>query len=452
MATGSVGSRLSLSLAVQGVIATVLICTVIFFDTQSSLRTRQSEILENRKTQILHLFREARDDATLESLKHKLDDFFVGHDDVAIRLVSDNGELVYSSSTTLGAGARRFLAFPAPSLAALGRANTATATIELNVEGDSRLLRRLTLTLVVAAASASALAAVTGLVLVRRGLRPLHRLAREAQGLSAGAPALRLGAADQPSELLPLVQQFNELLGRLDRAYKQLEGFNSDVAHELRTPLATLISSAEVTLRRSRSGPELTRLIGSNLEELRRLAGIVQDMLFLSRADRGGKARLVRCPSLAAVASSVGEYHEAAMEDARLRLAILGDAAGAWDVPLVKAALSNLLANATRYAHAGTEVQVRIEEDQSSSRVRLSVINHGQEIAPEHLAHIFDRFYRVDRARTSDQNNHGLGLAIVSAIARMHGGIVFAHSNTVATEVGLTLPVESAEEAARTAI
>ena len=174
------------------------------------------------------------------------------------------------------------------------------------------------------------------------------------------------------------------MLGRLELAYEQLEGFNADVAHELCTPLATLIGSTELALRKARDAHELREVLGSNLEELQRVASIVHDMLFLSQADRGASARRIPTPSLAALARQVSNYHEAALADAGLALEIVGEAEGSFDTPLLQRALSNLVGNATRYAQRGSTVRVEITGAPGGD-VLLRVVNRGAPIAPDHL-------------------------------------------------------------------
>ena len=124
----------------------------------------------------------------------------------------------------------------------------------------------------------------------------------------------RLDGAEQPLELVPLIDQFNALLERIENAYSQMEGFNADVAHELCTPLATLIANNELALRRPEQ-EDMREVLASNLEELHRLTAIVNDMLFLSQADRGVGARRAPVVSLASMAADVLDYHEAALAE-----------------------------------------------------------------------------------------------------------------------------------------
>lgn len=273
---------------------------------------------------------------------------------------------------------------------------------------------------------------------VRRALRPLNELAAQTRAISARRLDQRLSLADPAEELLPWVEQFNALMQRLEGAVAQLEGFNADVAHELRTPLAALIGHTEVALSRERPAEALRDTLLSNLEEAQRLAALVNDMLFLSQADRGATARRGPTASLAALAAQVVEFHEALIEEAGLTVRIEGDAQAAVDEPLVKRALANLLGNAIRYAQRGSCVVVCIAPD-AAEQVRVEVRNAGEPIAPQHLERLFDRFFRVDVARPDSQSHHGLGLAIVAAIARMHAGRPLAASEGGSTRVGFTL-------------
>jgi two-component system heavy metal sensor histidine kinase CusS len=274
---------------------------------------------------------------------------------------------------------------------------------------------------------------------VRRSLRPVRELAAQTRQISPQQLDQRLRLVDPAEELAPWLDQFNALMDRLERAYQQLEAFNADVAHELRTPLAALIGHTELALARERSPESLRETLASNLEELQRLSAMVNDMLFLASADRGAAARRGAATSLAALVRDVVEFHEAPLEDAALRVRIDGDVQVPVDEPLVKRALSNLLGNATRYAAPGSTVVVRIEPLDGQA-VRLEVENRGPAIEAALLPRIFDRFFRADAARTGGAGpHHGLGLAIVAAIARMHGGQPHARCEHDVTRIGFTL-------------
>jgi two-component system heavy metal sensor histidine kinase CusS len=331
------------------------------------------------------------------------------------------------------------------------------ARYTMDFTADAEMGQRWAWTLTLVTLLAGGLVAVGSFWHVRRELRPLNVLASQTRAISSDRLDQRLSLSDPAEELLPWITQFNALMDRLERAYRQLEGFNADVAHELRTPLAALIGETEVALSRPRSAEALQDTLASNLEELQRLAALVNDMLFLSQADRGAEARRGEPVSMAELARDVMEFHEAPFEDAGLQVRIEGDAMVAVDVPLVKRALSNLLGNAARYAERGSTVVVRIAPEggahagtgnaqagSPTEPIQVVVQNAGQPIDPGALPRLFDRFFRADEARCKADGcaHYGLGLAIVAAIARMHAGTTLAESQGGLTRVGFTLAAD----------
>ena len=274
-------------------------------------------------------------------------------------------------------------------------------------------------------------------VATRRGLRPILRLSEEAAAIQPGTLSRRLRLPRGSAELLPLAQRFNEVLERMEAAWGQLEGFNADVAHELRTPLAIMINGAEVALARDRPLPELREVLESHLEELRSLAYMVNDMLFLARADRGDGPEHLEQVSLRAEALSVGDFVEAVLEDRQQRLVVQGDAQIQANRVLVRRALVNLLTNGARHAPEGAELSVLIARDGALARV--IVRNPGPAIPPEVQRRMFDRFWRGESSRAKSGDRFGLGLAIVRAIARMHGGDTQVHCEGGFTDIGFTL-------------
>jgi two-component system heavy metal sensor histidine kinase CusS len=310
----------------------------------------------------------------------------------------------------------------------------------MDFESDARMGRVWAGILVLLTLISAAVAAVATWWTTRRALRPLADLAAQTRAISPRRLDQRIALADPAEELLPWIEQFNALMGRLEQAYAQLEGFNADVAHELRTPLANLIGHTELALSRERPAAELQDTLVNNLEELQRMSALVNDMLFLSQADRGASARRGAAASLAALAAQVVEFHEAPLEDAGLSVRIEGDAQAAVDEPLFKRAVSNLVGNAIRFAERGSTVVVHIAPD-TPEQVRVVVENAGPAIEPAAISRLFDRFFRADVSRCcdGDEQHHGLGLAIVAAIARMHAGSTLAESDGGHTRVGFTL-------------
>ena len=322
-------------------------------------------------------------------------------------------------------------------IAANGERPALRLVLAMDPTPNVRILRKFRLSLIVIIVAAVVLVAALGYWIARIGLRPLDRLSRQAHALSPANPAQRLGFAALPTELCDLTAAFNGALARLEGAYKQLEAFNADVAHELRTPLMNLIGQTQVALSRRRSSDELEDVLQSNLEELERLRGIVNDMLFLARADRGARARDRSVTSLAREVGMVAEFLDPLMEEAGVRVRIEGDEHVPIETALFRRAVSNLLHNAIQHSGAGSEIIVRLDRAEGSPCV--SVSNPGGEIESGHLVHLFDRFYRADSSRRNSAESHGLGLSIVKAVATMHRGAVFARSTAGWNTFGFTL-------------
>ena len=303
-------------------------------------------------------------------------------------------------------------------------------------------LRRFLIALTGVSLTAMLLVLGLGWWIARVGLRPVRRLSAEAQALRPGALSQRLSVDDLPVELSDLAQAFNGAIGRLETAYQQLEAFNADVAHELRTPLANLIGGTQVALSRPRSAAEFEEALQSNLEELERLRSIINDMLFLARADQGEAATGLVEASVADEVAKTIEFFEFILDEAELEVRVEGavDARATLNTALFRRALSNLLQNAIEHAATRSTLVVTIERRGAS--VWIGVSNPGTTIDAAHLPRLFDRFYRADASRhdTGEHHGHGLGLAIVKAVAAMHGGNVAAASTAGRTTIGFCVP------------
>lgn len=433
----SLRARLSRQFALQTMLGLSLVCGAVYLVISLTLASRQDDTLVQKRATVQRLLNEGREVHDIPGIKHLLSDFLSGHDDLSLVVKQQDGTTVFDKNdrNRLEAMTKR-LAFEVrlpDELGGVGRAE-----LIYDISQDESLLNRLWWTLLTAAIVGTFAVSATGFVLVKRGLAPLNALARRTSELDASRLDQRLDATGQPEEVQSLLLQFNALLDRLQVAYVQMEAFNTDVAHELNNPLSVLIGTCEVALRRPRSAAELHDTLASNLEEVRRIAGIVADMLFLSHAERGVVARRSFPMSMADLASEVIDYYEAVLEESDLRVEVRGDARAAVDTGLVRRALSNLLGNATRYATRGSMIEVRISRI-DPRHISIGVHNRGEVIASEHLPRLFDRFYRIDPSRTNSSRNHGLGLAIVAGIARMHGGAATAESTDQGTYIGFTL-------------
>ncbi|SFN96402.1 two-component system, OmpR family, heavy metal sensor histidine kinase CusS [Variovorax sp. PDC80] len=445
MRAPSIRRRLSLWFAAQTFFGLSVVCLAVYLVTAWNFGAKQDTEIAHKAELVQHLLAEGEKAGDLSTLRHKLEDFFSMEDEFSLSIVTATGDTIFRSTPPTGGRwvrSDRQMPWRAPG------AQTAplTVSIGISVTNDARLLERLAWTLLGAVLLGTALVSLTGFWLVRRGLRPLKALAERTAAMAPDRPNEPIDALAFAEELRPWITQFNALLLRVQRAYVQLESFNADVAHELRTPLANLIGSTELALTRPRGNEELQAVLASNLEEIGRLSGIVTDMLFLSQAERGGATRSRATVSLAAQAVDVIDFHDAMLEEAGLQARVEGDARVDVDAALVRRALSNLLGNAIRFAAPGSAIAIEIGPDAGPGSQRdaiaLVLVNRGAAIAPEVLPRLFERFYRAAPARDGSARHHGLGLAIVEAIARMHGGRVFASSQDGTTRIGFTVPTQ----------
>ncbi|MEX3950467.1 heavy metal sensor histidine kinase [Paraburkholderia sp. EG287B] len=305
------------------------------------------------------------------------------------------------------------------------------------------MLRRFGIALGVLIALSTIAVALLSRAVTRFGLAPLTRLSREASQLSPSNRRQRLHSDELPEELHELATSFNGALERLDKAYERLESFNADVAHELRTPVSILIGQTQVALTRDRSVEQLQQTLQSNLEEFERLRVIVNDMLFLSRSDRGERATDLTEVSLRSEIERMLDFLEMPLEEAQLRVEVQGDARAWVNTSLIGRAMSNLFVNAIQHSQPGTTLRATVAPQ--NGHVEIAVSNPGEPLDPVTREHIFDRFYRIQEARSNSHENHGLGLSIVKAVAEMHGGTVFVRSADGVNTFGFSVAVDGAE-------
>jgi two-component system heavy metal sensor histidine kinase CusS len=313
------------------------------------------------------------------------------------------------------------------------RADGAVIQVALNRTREDNLLAEYRHSMWLVLALALAGCALVGYQVARRGLRPLHEIAATARRIRSTTLAEeRLAAAGLPAEIAELADTLNDMLGRLEESFARLARFSADIAHELRTPVNNLRGEAEVALGRPRSPEEYREVLGSCLEECGRLARLIDSLLFIARAEDPRTQVERERVDVGRELAAVREFYEAAAAEAGVTLTADAPAGLAADVnrPLLQRAVGNLVANALAYTGPGGRVALTAARD--GGGVRIEVADTGCGIAAEHLPHLFDRFYRADRARSSAGGGGvGLGLAIVKTIADLHGGSV-----SLASEVG----------------
>ena len=266
------------------------------------------------------------------------------------------------------------------------------------------------------------LAGLGGYFLTKRALSPIERMARRAHEINAERLSTRLDVENPNDELGHLASAFNETLARLEQSFEQLRRFTSDASHELRTPLTAIRSVGEVGLRRQSSAENYREVIESMLEEAGRLTRLVESLLAISRAD-SGQIRLERSEIVVLpFVQEVGAFVEVLADEKGQSLRIGGDetACVQGDGAILRQILINLLDNAIKYSPPGGVVSVQVAFENSA--VSIEVKDQGPGIPLAHRERIFDRFYRVDEARSRDAGGAGLGLALAKWGAEAHGG------------------------------
>ncbi len=285
-------------------------------------------------------------------------------------------------------------------------------------------------------------AAVGGYWLAARALRPVDQITRMAQTIGARQLNLRIPEPPVDDELGRLARTVNAMLGRLETSFETMGRFTSDASHELRSPLAVLRSTLDVTLARTRSVEEYQEVLMSLGEEVARLQSITEDLLLLARAD-SGRIPLTRRPvRLVELARETADSFGPQGEDGGLTLVAPVPVTISGDERWLRQLLLNLLENAFRHGKAPVVLAVEPKDDGAL----ISVSDTGPGISPDKLDHVFERFYRTDAARTPGASEGaGLGLSISAWIVQAHGGRLTASNRPGGGGLFLVwLPLEGA--------
>ncbi|MBP7950295.1 MAG: heavy metal sensor histidine kinase [Verrucomicrobiales bacterium] len=341
--------------------------------------------------------------------------------------VDDRNVLIHA--TTNSSGAPVFLA--AARIAPQGAGSLLTYYMTADAVPEQHFMQAFRLELAGVVILGSLLSAVLSWWIVRRGLRPLHEITRQIE--STSADILQSGQSVEPplisqkwpGELTGVASAFSGLCERLSRSFQQIRQFSDDAAHEIRSPLNNMLGLASLTLQRGRTEEEYRVALESTVEECNRLRRLADGLLFISRADHRKHALSITRFDAAEAVREVVDYHEQLAQEKGISLRQEGAGVLIADRTLFRQALTNLLSNALRHTASGGSITITFTDAADAGGHALTVADTGEGIQPEHLAHVFDRFYRVDSARTHDPDappQTGLGLAIVKAIMELHGG------------------------------
>lgn len=429
--------------------ATVSLIAGVLFNRASEAHFIEldQQLLEIRLTAFRALINEVDSPATLAPRLEALQGELRLHPDLSLRLEGRDGQYWFNSASGLKAPARDGLhdwqqdgtdyrVYSAPLRPQ--DANSPRLALALDITHHQHFLERMQRLIWLTVGLSALATALLGAWAARSGLRPLHRMAEVAAGVSARSLTTRLDDHQVPQELVELVRAFNAMLARLEDAFQRLSAFSADIAHELRTPLSNLLTQTQVTLSQNRQPEDYREALHSNLEELQRMAQMVGDMLFLAKAEHGLLATRREPLELAAELDALLDYFSPLAEDRQIAMTRQGKARLEADRGMLRRALSNLLDNALRFTPQGGRIELDLASD--ARGLRLTVANNGAEIPAELLPRLFDRFFRADPARREGREHAGLGLAITRSIVRAHGGEIRCESSGGWTRFILEFP------------
>lgn len=370
---------------------------------------------------------------------NRVDELLLSLGNVRAKVHGENGQVLYGPQVLLSQ-VKHKVTYMHPLNGLGGSMPMNDLELAMDVSEDKRFLKFIALLFTAVTVVWGFFIMLLSGTLARFELKPLNKFGRKIADFDPSDVNARIKSEHEPEELYPVVEQFNKLMGKVGQYHEQLRSFNSNVAHELNTPLSSLTVSHELLLREKNPDPEhLKEALHSHLEELQRMNRIIQSMLFLSHASQGQYNDFRWADKLSEPVMTVMDYMEAMLEEKDLHFELHGDASARIDSELIKRALSNLVSNAIRYAQQNSTIHIHIEADHARDRVTVTVSNKGVCIPERSVPHLFEPFYRVDQSRNESGHNHGLGLAIVAAIARLHGGEPFAQCDGEWVRIGFSV-------------
>lgn len=459
----SLTQRLTLMFVAAASAVLLMLGFVIASSVEKHFEDLDLEVLSGKMELIRQALLRVRTEAGLMEFTHQLAFSLVGHHGMEVMVIDADDSIIFATGHAgfdpaqvmrqaaqapdkaalwqLDGQTYRVLSahLPTAVLDATGQPIRVTVAVATDIAHHQSFMEDFLQTLWLFVTGAALLTGLLAWVAVRRGMAPLRAMRTQAQGVTARQLNQRLPVQTMPRELAELAQSLNDMLARLEQAFKRLSDFSSDIAHELRTPVSNLLTQTQVTLARARSADDYRRILESNEEEFERMARMISDMLLLAKADEGLVLPHREQLKMAAEVRALFDYFDALSEEKNLSLTLQGDCELWADRLMLRRALANLLSNALRHADRNSTLSVSLAT--LDAGVQISVTNCGKDIAPEHLERVFDRFFRVDPARQRGSEGTGLGLAITRSIVTAHGGSILASSSGGLTTFTMLLPL-----------
>ena len=403
MRHASLALRIALASALFGLFVVGGAIVVGYVALSHQLDARSSAELQGKRDLLLHVLAEIPSPAAISENRHRFGDLLIGHDDLHLALIDPAtgstlafSDIALQSVATLastpdhadsiypwtgGAGSRLI------AIRGLGRvANGQSARffISLDRQHDSRLLAGFINATLVGLPVLLIVIAIGAWLIARTSLAPLRRFNRLAASIGAETLSQRVSTAGLPMELADLADEFNGMLERIDTGYRRLQEFSGDLAHEMRTPVATLLGRTQVALSHTRTVADLQQVLEGNVEELDRLSRLISDMLFIARAEGHENPVQLETVDLGHEASKIADYLSSVAEERGVSLDVAGAAPVRADRILVQRAITNLVSNAIRHALAGSVVRVSVKVEAQSTVVVVTNLGEGIPHAHHH--------------------------------------------------------------------
>ena len=321
------------------------------------------------------------------------------------------------------------------------RGNKYYLAIGRAIDQNNKVIRDFSLNYLILVPIVIFLSGLLGWFLAGKALDPVNSVAETAQRITHSNLDMQIPVRHAGDELDRLIEAFNHMMTRLDHSFEQIRQFSTDVSHELRTPLTVVRGQLEVALFTAQNVEQYREAMAEALEGVDRLSNIVRALLMLSQAESGQLVLQKTHLDLVEVVRDLVDQHQIPAEAQGVRLSadLPGPCLIYADRIQIERLLSNLLGNAIKYTPAGGAVKVKLHCE--NDLVKLMVEDSGVGIAPDHLPHIFDRFYRVPSA--DPEKGLGLGLSFVAWIVKAHGGTIDVQSALQkGTRFIVTLPAE----------
>ena len=440
----SLALRIAWASVLFGLIVSGLAAGLGYWTLSRELDGRVADALAGRQVLLLYVLSEMTDPNDIPANGHRFADLLIGHNDLNLAVFDPrDGRVLASFSRAALESVARFANVATSavlrwrgsdgqqyaslvSMGAVADGQRVRFVLSLDLQADRQLLGAFVRATLVGLPVLLLMVALGSWTVARTGLAPLKRFTRLASTITSNNLTQRLSRPGLPVELRELADAFNAMLQRIDEGVTRLSEFSSDLAHEMRTPVATLLGRTQVALSQGRTIDELRDVLAGNVEELDRLTRLIADMLFLARADQGAAVIERSQVDLAGEARRVAEFLSIVAEDRGIRVEVHGDATVPADRILVQRAITNLLTNAIR--HADTPGVVSVTVGQHDGQAIVEVANRGKGMPPDQIDRVFERFVRLDASRARTDGGMGLGLAIVRSILQAHGGTVSASS------------------------